>query len=85
MELDTLRDLAIKHLDSEIARLQKLRAEIYNASGVVVDAEFPEVPDISVHKPMSRLSPEARKRISDAQKKRWAAIRAAKKGGRRRG
>ena len=64
----------IAEIDAEIARLQQARALL---SGVSVKAK-PGRPKGSANKPQRRkrvLSADARKRIADAQKRRWAERR----------
>lgn len=78
----------IAQLDAEIARLIQVR-NLLSATGKV-DAKISAVKEPStrktrgtakaaVKKPVKRvLSPEARKAIADAQRKRWAAQKAKK-------
>jgi hypothetical protein len=64
----------IAEIDAEIARLQQARALL---SGGTVKAK-PGRPKGSASKPQRRkrvLSADARKRIADAQKRRWAERR----------
>jgi hypothetical protein len=64
----------IAEIDAEIARLQQARALL---SGGAVKAK-PGRPKGSANKPARRkrvLSADARKRIADAQKRRWAERR----------
>lgn len=66
----------IVEIDAEIARLQQARALL---SGGTVKAK-PGRPKGIANKPQGRrrvLSAEARKRIGDAQKRRWAERRKA--------
>jgi hypothetical protein len=65
MSLDTI----IASIDSEIARLEKARALLSASSS-------PSPNDTRQAK--RKLSRAARKRIADAQRKRWAKQRAAK-------
>ncbi len=70
-------------IDSEIAQLQKARALLIGASAPVakkkvgrprkVVAEVPTVAAKPAKKKKRNLSPEGRKRIADAVKRRWAA------------
>lgn len=65
-------DSLIAEIDSEISRLTQARAllaGIGTANGKAATRS----------KQRRRLSAEARKRIADAQKKRWAAFKAKKK------
>jgi hypothetical protein len=77
----------IAQLDSEIARLQHVR-NLLSATGKV-DARITAVKDKPAKKTRDKakaatktvkriLSPEARKAIADAQRKRWAAQKAKK-------
>jgi fructoselysine-6-P-deglycase FrlB-like protein len=61
----------IRELDTEIARLQQVRA-LLTGTGSSAKAGRPA-------KRKYTLSPEARKRIVDAQRKRWAAQKKAAK------
>jgi hypothetical protein len=60
-----LNDL-LSAIDSEIAHLQQARALLTNSS-------------VKKHTKKRILSPEARKRIADAQRKRWAEQKKAAK------
>lgn len=60
------RDEIISAIDEEIARLEKVRV-LLNGSG----HSFAAGNSLGVHKKRT-LSAEARKRIADAQKRRWA-------------
>lgn len=71
MEMDSI----IHAIDAEIEKLQKVRALL---SGDVKAATRTSAPVNRISRRRRRLSPEARKRIADAQKKRWAAVNAAK-------
>jgi hypothetical protein len=70
----------LAEIDAEIARLKQVRA-LLAGSGKVATA----VTERRAKKPAGRaakkrvLSPEARKRIADAQRKRWAAQKAKTK------
>lgn len=68
-------DSIVAEIDAEIAKLQQVRALLANTGKAMKLAERTTA---KTRKPRV-LSPEARKRIADAQKKRWAAARAAKK------
>jgi hypothetical protein len=63
----------ISAIDAEIATLQHARTLLAKAanSGLTLGKATQRV--------THRLSPEARKRIADAQRKRWAAARSQKK------
>jgi hypothetical protein len=91
-EWDILRAMAIEgiiaQLDAEIARLNQVR-NLLSATGKV-DAKITAVKSTSTKKARGKakampkakgtvkrvLSPEARKAIADAQRKRWAAQKA---------
>ena len=65
----------IAALDSEIAKLQEARTLLSRIATAKVAKQ------VAVSKPRKRrkLSAAARKRIGDAQRKRWAAVRKAAK------
>ncbi len=72
-------------IDQEIARLQQVRSLLGGGSTVV--RRGPGRPPKSASAPAKKsgrgrrkggMSPEGRRRIAEAQKKRWAAIKAAK-------
>jgi hypothetical protein len=75
-------DSILSQIDSEIARLKQVRALLTTVGNVAVPAAASKVKSAPV-KAKSRkkriLSPEARKRIADAQRKRWAAQKAKTK------
>lgn len=79
--MDVSRILA--EIDSEIARLQQARRALTGiaASGTVAAAPRRGRPKGSTNKPKAKrkrnLSPEGRKRIAEAMKRRWAERRAA--------
>ena len=76
----------VSELDTEIARLQQIRAAL---SGVASKASTPDAPrrgrpkgskNATSAAPVAKkrqLSPEGRKRIAEAMKKRWAERRKA--------
>jgi len=69
--MDTISVLA--QIDAEIAKLQQARAVLAGNDGVKgITAAAPK------KKAMRRLSAEARKRIADAQRARWAKVKAKK-------
>jgi hypothetical protein len=72
-------DSIIAQLDSEIARLTQVRS-LLAASGKVT-AKITESKAVKAPKRRKKrvLSAEARKRIADAQRKRWAAQKAKSK------
>jgi hypothetical protein len=76
-------DLILAQIDSEIARLTQARSllsSIGSSSAVISGTKTKNTP-VKVAKRKKRvLSVEARKRIADAQRKRWAAQKAKAKG-----
>ena len=74
----------IKEIDAQIAKLQQARALLADAEAAPKQRGRPKgsknVPAPAVEKSTVKrtLSPERRKRIADAMKKRWAARRKAK-------
>jgi hypothetical protein len=78
MAMDSILTL----IDEEIARLQQVRKLLSGASNITLPAGSVRGRRAAAAKPVKSkrvLSPEARKRIADAQKRRWAAQRKAKK------
>ena len=88
MNMDTL----VEELDAEIARLKQARTllsgtespavakKLGRPAGVVTVVKAADKPEKAAKKKAKRtLSPEARKAIGDAQKKRWAKVAAQKK------
>jgi hypothetical protein len=69
------RDL-LSSIDAEIARLQQARSLL---SGGKMGRRGGKSTDATPTTAKRTLSPEARKRIADAQKKRWAAQKKATK------
>lgn len=69
----------ISAIDAEIATLQKVRALLAGDGKLGVTVRK-AVKKVSSKQPKRRtLSPEARKRIADAQRKRWAAAKKPKR------
>jgi hypothetical protein len=69
-------NLIIDAIDAEIGKLREVRALL---SGVIPAASATNAAaPVQKTERRRRLSPAARRRISDAQKNRWAAVRAAK-------
>jgi hypothetical protein len=71
----------LAHIDAEIAKLTQVRSLLAN-TGKDVDKVTERItkkatPAAKAKKTKKRrkLSPEARKRIADAQRKRWAALK----------
>ncbi len=74
-------DSIIAQIDAEIARLTQARALLANLGTVAPAAAAPKAKTAKAKRRKKRvLSPEARKRIADAQRKRWAAQKAKSKG-----
>lgn len=73
-------DSVLALIDAEIARLTQVRSLLAGA-GKVATPVTERKPKKAPAKTKKRrvLSPEARKRIADAQKKRWAAQKAKTK------
>jgi hypothetical protein len=73
-------DSILAQLDSEIARLTQVRSLLSNTAKTApkfADAKVSKAPTKKRKKRV--LSAEARKRIADAQRKRWAAQKAKAK------
>jgi hypothetical protein len=73
----------LSEIDAEIARLQQARSALTGIAGSGTVAPRRGRPKGSVNKTKKRkrnLSPEGRKRIADAMKRRWAERRAANSG-----
>lgn len=71
----------LSEIDAEIARLTQIRA-LLSSTGVSAKktpGPKPKKAAKPVGKKRRTLSPEARKRIADAQRKRWAAQKAKSK------
>ena len=74
-------DSILAQIDAEIARLTQARSLLANLGTVSVSASKKTATPVKAKKRKKRvLSPEARKRIADAQRKRWAAQKAKTKG-----
>jgi hypothetical protein len=74
-------DSILAQIDAEIARLTQARTLLANLGTVGAPLAVPAAKtSTKVGKKKKRvLSPEARKRIADAQRKRWAAQKAKTK------
>jgi hypothetical protein len=75
-------DSILTQIDAEIARLTQIRALLTNTGVVTKAAAAPKAKKPAAKakgKKRRVLSPEARKRIADAQRKRWAAQKAKSK------
>jgi hypothetical protein len=69
----------LAQIDEEIAKLTQIRnllASTGTATKKVAEHKAKKAPAKAAGKKRSTLSPEARKRIADAQRKRWAAQKA---------
>jgi len=75
-------DTLIALIDAEIASLTQVRALLANTGKVaaikVTEPKAKKTPAKAKTRKRRVLSPEARKRIADAQRKRWAAQKAKK-------
>ena len=72
----------LTEIDAEIARLTQIRNLLANtgvAAKNVTESKSKKTPAKPKGKKRRVLSPEARKRIADAQRKRWAAQKAKSK------
>jgi hypothetical protein len=76
-------DSILAQIDSEIARLTQVRALLAGAGRSAASATDRKPKKSAAKKTAAKkkrvLSPEARKRIADAQRKRWAAQKAKNK------
>jgi hypothetical protein len=76
MDLSTI----LHAIDIEIAKLEQAKALLQNAAGVPKKRGRPKksaVSSIPATKKRRTLSPEAKARIAEAQRKRWAAQKKA--------
>jgi hypothetical protein len=75
-------DSIIAQIDSEIARLTQVRRLLSNSGKPSTGGSALDVSKSSAKKAAKKrvLSADARKRIAEAQRKRWAAQRAKSKG-----
>ena len=72
----------LAQIDEEIAKLTQIRSLLATTGAVARKAAAPtakKTPAKAKGKKRRVLSPEARKRIADAQRKRWAAQKAKSK------
>lgn len=69
----------LAQLDSEIARLTQVRSLLANTGKVSAKIAERKAGKVTGKRKKRVLSVEARKRIADAQRKRWAAHRAKSK------
>ncbi|HLI03316.1 MAG TPA: hypothetical protein VKU93_03505 [Terracidiphilus sp.] len=66
----------LAQIDSEIARLTQARALLSNVGRISTQVKSAAPSKSAVRRRKRVLSAEARKKIADAQRKRWAAQRA---------
>ena len=66
----------LSQIDAEIARLTQVRSLLANSGGDAVQLPEGNGKNSSGTRKKHVLSPEARKRIADAQRRRWAAQKA---------
>jgi hypothetical protein len=82
-ELSYARTMTIEsilhELDSEIARLTQVRSLLASSAKSAPKFTAPKVGKAGTRRKKRVLSAEARKRIADAQRKRWAAQKAKSK------
>jgi hypothetical protein len=78
LKSEQLRTLARLGARARIEQLQQEIAEIQKAFGPIVSGGRASAQPGRPARQRRRLSADARKRISDAQKKRWAKARAGK-------
>jgi len=72
----------LAQIDEEIAKLQQIRSLLATtgvAAKAVTAPKAKKTPAKAKGKKRRTMSPEARKRIADAQRKRWAAQKAKSK------
>jgi hypothetical protein len=71
----------LAQIDEEIAKLTQIRALLSSGFSTkkAVELKVKKAPEKAKGKKRRVLSPEARKRIADAQRKRWAAQKAKSK------
>lgn len=69
----------IDAIDEEIARLREVRGLLARTSRIADSKQVSKAKAAAKKTVKRRLSPEARARIAEAQRKRWAAARKAKK------
>ena len=72
-------DSIIALIDAELARLAQVRSLLASSGKVAAKITAPKTKTAAPVKTRKKrvLSPEARKRIADAQRKRWAAQKAS--------
>jgi secreted Zn-dependent insulinase-like peptidase len=72
-------DSILSQLDSEIARLTQVRSLLANSAKTSSKFAVGKIKTQAKRRKKRVLSAEARKRIADAQRKRWAAQKAKSK------
>lgn len=72
-------DSILAQLDSEIARLTQVRALLASSAKSTTKLSLSKVGKVAKRRKKRVLSADARKRIADAQRKRWAAQKAKSK------
>jgi hypothetical protein len=75
-------DSIVALIDAEIARLNQVRTLLANSTNIGSRLTLPKAAKATAKGKARKkrvLSPEARKRIADAQRKRWAAQKAKAK------
>lgn len=75
-------DSLLAQIDAEIARLTQVRSLLANTGKVAIKIAARENKKVAAKAKTKKarvLSPEARKRIADAQRRRWAAQKAKTK------
>ena len=73
-------DSILAEIDAEIARLTQVRSLLANSGKVSAKVTERKTKTVAIKTRKKRvLSPDARKRIADAQRKRWAAQKAKSK------
>jgi sugar/nucleoside kinase (ribokinase family) len=75
-------DSIVAQIDAEIARLTQARSLLANLGTVSIALAGPKTTEAAAKTKKKKkrvLSPEARKKIADAQRKRWAAQNAKSK------
>ena len=70
----------IAAIDKELARLQQVRSLLIEKGKAATAGKRSGAPGAAKKSTKSRLSPEARARIAEAQRRRWAAVRKQAKG-----
>ncbi|MGA9464299.1 MAG: hypothetical protein WBV28_16015 [Terracidiphilus sp.] len=69
----------LSEIDAEIKRLQEVKKLLSSAEGKSGKKSASKGTKIAKKRTKHRLSPEARAKIAQAQRKRWAAVRKSEK------